>query len=116
MIDRRDIVIIAGGTLFVSVMALYGMIDFELAGYSTTDVGFITASVSWIIGYVYCEGDTWDEAGYLSKIVMGLSWILLLGMEFTTQVPNLIDALPLGAWIPVLIHMFSYYRTGVYEG
>lgn len=113
MVERKTIVMAAFVGLLMSINVLYGMITLEFTPERIQTEAFLVASICWIIGYVYSVGDTWGEAQTVGKGLMATSWALLVGMEFTQFVPDLIASN--GPWAgaaAVLIHISSFYMTG----
>lgn len=113
-LDRRTVVMGAFVALILSVNVLYGMIEIAFVDQAIGSQAFIVASAAWIIGYAYCEGDTWQSANSFGQGLMVASWGLLIGMEFTEFVPELIASN--GAWAgatAVLIHTVSFYMSSL---
>lgn len=113
-LDRRTVVMGAFVALLLSINVLYGMIEIAFVSESIGTQAFVIASASWIIGYAYCEGDTWDSATSVGKGLMATSWVLLIGMEFTEVIPDLIASN--GPWAgatAVLVHVTSFYMSSL---
>lgn len=114
MVDRRTVTLLAGASLLLAVNVLYGVVEIAATPDLVVDQAFVIAAISWVVGYVYCEGQAWDEASDVTRGLFGASWILLFGMEFTEYVPDLIAGYePWAGVAAVLIHMVSYYLTAL---
>lgn len=112
MVTRDQVAYGAGAVLLVSVSILYGLFEPSWAD-SFADEAFLLAGAAWLIGYANCRGFAWADSQAANGLFVA-SWVLLLGMEFTTELPNWIASNePWAGVAAVAVHMISYGLTVV---
>ena len=109
MLDRKQVALVAGVVLAGSLSVLYGIFVPSFADGVVTEEAFLLAAAAWVVGYAYCGGVEWGRASTHAKAIMGGSWLLLIGMEFTAYVPDQVAAYsPWAGFLAVGIHLVSY--------